>query len=129
MRSPISPIVAHLKRPRLVRPAAIAASAGPLARYGAAINPDDPAGQRRGQCLRATPKKRRLGGLLAKISELQNEVGEVLAGQVLRTLYELLRGFQAAHHTSKGALLAMEQAEIITATHAALGRTDDKASG
>ena len=52
------------------------------------------------------PKEKRLAGLLAESRKFQNEVSERLAEQVLHALYELLRGFQAAHDTSKGELLA-----------------------
>ncbi len=52
------------------------------------------------------PSQKRLAGLLAESRKFQNEVSERLAEQVLHALYELLRGFQAAHETSKGELLA-----------------------
>ena len=56
--------------------------------------------------LLAVPRPQRLAGLLADSRKFQNEVSERLAEQVLHALYELLRGFQAAHDASKGALLA-----------------------
>ena len=56
--------------------------------------------------LLAAPRPQRLAGLLADSRKFQNEVSERLAEQVLHALYELLRGFQAAHDVSKGALLA-----------------------
>ena len=56
--------------------------------------------------LLAVPCPQRLAGLLADSRKFQNEVSERLAEQVLHALYELLRGFQAAHDVSKGALLA-----------------------
>ena len=56
--------------------------------------------------LLAMPRERCLAGLLAESRKFQNEVSERLAEQVLHALYELLRGFQAAHDTSKGELLA-----------------------
>ena len=58
------------------------------------------------QRLLSVPKEKRLAGLLAESRKFQNEVSERLASQVLHALYELLRGFQAAHDTSKGELLA-----------------------
>ena len=57
--------------------------------------------------LLAMPRERCLAGLLAESRKFQNEVSERLAEQVLHALYELLRGFQAAHDTSKGELLAV----------------------
>ena len=56
--------------------------------------------------LLAVPQQR-LAGLLAESRKFQNEVSERLAEQVLHALYELLRGFQAAHDTAKGELLAV----------------------
>ena len=53
------------------------------------------------------PQQQRLAGLLAESRKFQNEVSERLAEQVLHALYELLRGFQAAHDTAKGELLAV----------------------
>ena len=61
--------------------------------------------------LLAVPKEQRLAGLLAESRKFQNEVSERLANQVLHALYELLRGFQAAHDTSKGELLAAPLAD------------------
>ena len=55
--------------------------------------------------LLAVLRPQRLAGLLADSRKFQNEVSERLAEQVLHALYELLRGFQAAHDTSKGTLL------------------------
>ena len=56
--------------------------------------------------LLAVPREQRLAGLLAESRKFQNEVSERLSEQVLHALYELLRGLQAAHDTSKGKLLA-----------------------
>lgn len=47
----------------------------------------------------------RLAALLEDSRKFQNNVTERLAEQVLHALYELLRGFQAAHDASKGTLL------------------------
>ena len=44
----------------------------------------------------------RLAGLLRESRKYQNEVSERLSEQVLHALYELLRGFQAAHDASPG---------------------------
>ena len=44
----------------------------------------------------------RLAGLLGESRKYQNEVSERLSEQVLHALYELLRGFQAAHDASSG---------------------------
>ena len=55
--------------------------------------------------LLSVPRPQRLAGLLEESRKFQNEVSERLAEQVLHALYELLRGFQAAHDTSKGTLL------------------------
>lgn len=57
------------------------------------------------------PRAERLAGLLADSRKFQNEVSELLAEQVLHALYELLRGFQAAHDASKGELLHRPLAE------------------
>lgn len=51
------------------------------------------------------PRKQRLSTLLADSRKFQNEVSEQLAEQVLHALYELVRGFQAAHDASGGQLL------------------------
>ena len=51
------------------------------------------------------PRTQRLAALLEDSRKFQNEVSERLAEQVLHALYELLRGFQAAHDASKGQLL------------------------
>ena len=51
------------------------------------------------------PRPKRLTALLRESREYQNEVSERLAEQVLHALYELLRGFQAAHEQSGGRLL------------------------
>ena len=51
------------------------------------------------------PSQQRLTALLVNSRRFQNEVSEKLAQQVLQGLYELLRGFQAAHDASKGELL------------------------
>ena len=55
--------------------------------------------------LLALPRPERLAALLDNSRKFQNEVSERLAEQVLHALYELLRGFQAAHDASKGELL------------------------
>ena len=57
------------------------------------------------QRLLAVPPDQRLPALLARSRKFQNEVSERLAEQVLHALYELLRGFQAAQHASRGELL------------------------
>ncbi len=51
------------------------------------------------------PRMQRLAALLQSSRAFQNEVSEELAEQVLHALYELLRGFQAAHDASGGELL------------------------
>ena len=51
------------------------------------------------------PRPQRLAALLEDSRKYQNEVSERLAQQVLHALYELLRGFQAAHDLSGGKLL------------------------
>ena len=51
------------------------------------------------------PRDKRLAALLRESRKYQNEVSEKLAEQVLHALYELLRGFQAAHDASGGELL------------------------
>ena len=45
-------------------------------------------------------RAKRLAGLLEESRKYQNEVSERLSEQVLHALYELLRGFQAAHDAS-----------------------------
>ena len=55
--------------------------------------------------LLSVPREKRLAALLENSRKYQNEVSERLAVQVLHGLYELLRGFQAAHDASKGELL------------------------
>ena len=55
--------------------------------------------------LLAMPADKRLAALLSDSRKFQNEVSERLAEQVLHALYELLRGFQAAHDASRGELL------------------------
>lgn len=57
------------------------------------------------------PREQRLAALLGDSRKYQNEVSERLAEQVLHALYELLRGFQAAHDASKGTLLAQPLAD------------------
>lgn len=57
------------------------------------------------QRLLTLPPEKRLAALLADSRAFQNEVSEKLAEQVLHALYELLRGFQAAHDASSGDLL------------------------
>jgi hypothetical protein len=61
--------------------------------------------------LLSLPRAQRLGALLEDSRKFQNEVSERLAQQVLHALYELLRGFQAAHDASKGELLRDSLAE------------------
>jgi hypothetical protein len=55
--------------------------------------------------LLALPRAQRLAALLEDSRRFQNEVSEKLSEQVLHGLYELLRGFQAAHDASGGELL------------------------
>ena len=61
--------------------------------------------------LLSVPRPKRLAALLEDSRKYQNEVSERLAEQVLHALYELLRGFQAAHETSHGELLREPLAE------------------
>jgi hypothetical protein len=61
--------------------------------------------------LLSLPRAQRLAALLDNSRRYQNEVSERLAEQVLHALYELLRGFQAAHDASKGELLRAPLAE------------------
>ncbi len=61
--------------------------------------------------LLSLPRAQRLAALLEDSRKFQNEVSERLAEQVLHALYELLRGFQAAHDASKGELLHEPLAE------------------
>jgi len=63
------------------------------------------------QRLLSLPRAQRLAALLEDSRKFQNEVSERLAEQVLHALYELLRGFQAAHDGSKGELLRETLAE------------------
>ena len=58
--------------------------------------------------LLSAPADKRLAALLHDSRRFQNEVSERLAQQVLHALYELLRGFQAAHDTSGGELLGRQ---------------------
>ena len=58
------------------------------------------------QRLLALPREQRLAALLESSRKYQNEVSERLSEQVLHALYELLRGFQAAHDSSGGELLS-----------------------
>ena len=55
--------------------------------------------------LLSLPRAQRLTALLEDSRKFQNEVSERLAEQVLHGLYDLLRGFQAAHDASGGELL------------------------
>lgn len=55
--------------------------------------------------LLAAPSEARLPALLAKSREYQSRVSAALAQQVLDSLYELMRGFQAANEHTKGELL------------------------
>ena len=57
------------------------------------------------QRLLALPRGQRLAALLEDSRKYQNEVSERLSEQVMHALYELLRGLQAAHDASRGALL------------------------
>ena len=57
------------------------------------------------QRLLALPRNQRLTALLEDSRKYQNEVSERLSEQVMHALYELLRGLQAAHDASGGALL------------------------
>ncbi|MBK8688709.1 MAG: N-6 DNA methylase [Betaproteobacteria bacterium] len=61
--------------------------------------------------LLSLPRAQRLAALLEDSRKFQNEVSERLAQQVLHALYELLRGFQAAHDASRGELLRHPLAE------------------
>ncbi len=61
--------------------------------------------------LLSLPRAQRLAALLDDSRKFQNEVSERLAEQVLHALYELLRGLQAAHNSSKGDLLREPLAE------------------
>lgn len=61
--------------------------------------------------LLSLPRAQRLAALLEDSRKFQNEVSERLAQQVLHALYELLRGFQAAHDASNGELLRAQLAE------------------
>lgn len=61
--------------------------------------------------LLTAPQNERLAALLRDSRRFQNEVSERLSGQVLHALYELLRGFQAAHEASGRTLLARTLAE------------------
>jgi hypothetical protein len=61
--------------------------------------------------LLSLPRSQRLAALLEGSRKFQNEVSERLAEQVLHALYELLRGFQAAHDASGGRLLRDPLAE------------------
>jgi hypothetical protein len=61
--------------------------------------------------LLSLPRPQRLAALLEDSRKFQNEVSERLAEQVLHALYELLRGFQAAHDASRGTLLRRPLAE------------------
>ena len=59
----------------------------------------------REQRLLTGAKEHRLAALLADSRRYQNEVSERLSEQVMHALYDLLRGFQAAHDASGGELL------------------------
>jgi len=58
-----------------------------------------------GDRLFALPRKQRLPWLLAESRKYQNLVSTKLSEQVLDSLYELLRGFQAADDLTRGELL------------------------
>ena len=66
------------------------------------------------------PQDKRLPVLLQESRNYQNVVSERLAEQVLHALYELLRGFQAAHDLSKGTLLRREMEESPNTVYRAL---------
>jgi hypothetical protein len=66
------------------------------------------------------PRGSRLAALLEESRRYQNEVSERLAEQVLHALYELLRGFQAAHDATKGELLREPLAEHPSEVYRAL---------
>ena len=61
--------------------------------------------------LLSVPGPQRLAALLEDSRKFQNEVSERLAEQVLHALYEMLRGFQAAHDASDRNLLRQTLAE------------------
>ena len=61
--------------------------------------------------LLSMPGPQRLAALLEDSRKFQNEVSERLAEQVLHALYEMLRGFQAAHDASDRNLLRQTLAE------------------
>ena len=61
--------------------------------------------------LLSLPRDKRFSALLRESRRFQNTVSERLAEQVLHALYELLRGFQAAHDASRGTLLRDTLAE------------------
>ena len=61
--------------------------------------------------LLAAPSEARLPALLQRSREYQSRVSTALAKQVLNSLYELLRGFQAADEHSRGDLLHQVLAE------------------
>jgi hypothetical protein len=61
--------------------------------------------------LLSVSSEKRLAALLENSRKYQNEVSERLAEQVLHALYELLRGFQAAHDASGKELLREVLAE------------------
>ena len=65
---------------------------------------------RQGRLL-SLPTQKRLAALLTDSRRFQNEVSERLAEQVLHALYEMLRGFQAAHDASQQELLRQTLAE------------------
>jgi len=66
------------------------------------------------------PREKRLAALLEDSRRFQNEVSERLAEQVLHALYELLRGFQAAHDATGGELLREQLAAHPDAVYRAL---------
>ena len=70
--------------------------------------------------LLALPRRQRLAALLADSRDYQNTVSERLSRQVLHALYELLRGFQAAHDASGDALLREPLADDPDAVYHAL---------
>ena len=57
------------------------------------------------QRLLSLPADKRLPALLVESRKFQSKVSEQLAEQVLHSLYELLRGLQAAHDATKSELL------------------------
>jgi hypothetical protein len=96
-----SEIAAHLEWLGFVRPTGLVVSVPALVRAGAILDRRDAEGQR---LLRACVEERTFDpkeGPIPCIPDFRRRLAE----QVLHALYELLRGFQAAHDASKGQLL------------------------